>query len=154
MVHDAMPAPKDAIALLQADHEAVSQLFAAYEKSRSVPDKKALVAEICTTLSVHAQIKEEIFYPEVKAALHDRQLVSEVTAEHAGVKNLIAQLEGGVPDGEQCDARVRVLSEYLKHHVKEQQSGVFRMAENSLLDLDEVGARMTARRDDLLARAA
>ena len=118
-------ATKDAIALLKADHEAVSHLFAEYEKTRSVTNKKALVAEICTSLSVHAQIEEEIFYPAVKAVLKDKLLVPEATVEHASCKDLIAQLEGFEPDGEMYDAKVKVLSEYIKHHVKEEQNEIF-----------------------------
>ena len=147
-------APKDAIALLKADHEGVSQLFAEYEKTRSIPKKKALVAEICTALSVHAQIEEEIFYPAVKAALKDKLLVPEATVEHAGVKDLIAQLEGVEPDGEMYDAKVRVLSEYVKHHVKEEQTDMFPKAKSSSLDMVELGARMVARKAELMALAA
>lgn len=148
------PAPKDAIALLKADHEAVSQLFAEFEKTRSVPKKKALVAEICTALSVHTQIEEEIFYPAVKAALKDKLLVPEATVEHVGVKDLIAQLQGVEPDGEMYDAKVKVLSEYVKHHVKEEQSEMFPKAKAASLDMLELGARMAARKDDLLAQTA
>jgi hemerythrin-like domain-containing protein len=150
----AKPAPKDAIALLKADHEAVSQLFAEYEKTRSVPNKKALVAEICTALSVHAQIEEEIFYPAVKTALKDKLLVPEATVEHASLKDLIAQLEGAEPDGEVYDAKVKVLSEYVKHHVKEEQNEMFPKAKSSSLDMLELGARMAVRKDELLAQAA
>ena len=145
---------KDAIALLKADHEAVSQLFAEYEKTHSVPNKKALVAEICTALSVHAQVEEEIFYPAVKAALKDKLLVPEATVEHASVKDLIAQLEGVEPDGEMYDAKVKVLSEYVKHHVKEEQTEMFPQAKASSLDMVELGARLAARKTDLLAQAA
>ena len=144
---------KDAIALLKADHEEVSQLFAEYEKTRSVANKKALVAEICTALSVHAQIEEEIFYPAVKAALKDKLLVPEATVEHASVKDLIAQLEGVEPDGEMYDARVKVLSEYVKHHVKEEQSEMFPKVKASSLDMVELGARLAARKEDLMAQA-
>jgi hemerythrin-like domain-containing protein len=150
----AKPAPKDAIALLKADHEAVSQMFAVYEKTRSVPNKKALVAEICTALSVHAQIEEEIFYPAVKKALKDKLLVPEATVEHAGVKDLIAQLEGVEPDGEMYDAKVKVLSEYVKHHVKEEHNEMFPRVKSSSLDMVELGERMAARKDELLAEAA
>jgi hemerythrin superfamily protein len=145
------PAAKDAIALLKADHETVSGLFADYEKTRSVAKKKALVAEICTELSVHAQIEEEIFYPKVKAALKDTELVAEAMVEHAGVKGLIAELEGREPDGEMYDAKVKVLSEYVKHHVKEEQNEMFPKAKATSLDLLELGARMTARKAELLA---
>ena len=144
------PAPRDAIALLKADHEAVSQLFAEYEKTRSNATKKSLVAQICSALSVHAQIEEEIFYPAVKAALKDKLLVPEATVEHAGVKDLIAQLEGAEPDGEMYDAKVKVLSEYVKHHVKEEQTEMFPKVKASSADMLELGARMAARKDELM----
>lgn len=148
----AKPAPKDAIALLKADHEAVTQLFAEYEKTRSVSNKKALVAEICTALSVHAQVEEEIFYPAVKAELKDKLLVPEASVEHAGMKHLIAQLDGVEPDGEVFDAKVKVLSEYVKHHVKEEQTEMFPKAKASSLDMIELGARIAVRKEELLAQ--
>lgn len=144
-------AAKDAIALLKADHGAVSDLFADYEKTDSSKKKKALVAEICTELSVHAQIEEEIFYPAVKKALKDKLLVPEATVEHASVKDLIAQIEGVEPDGEVYDAKVKVLSEYVKHHVKEEQNEMFPKVKDTSLDLVELGAQMAARKADLLA---
>ena len=147
-------AAKDAIALLKADHVAVAQLFAEVEKTRSDAKKKALVAEICTALSVHAQIEEEIFYPAVKEALKDKLLVPEATVEHAGVKDLVAQLEGVDPDGEMYDAKVLVLSEYVKHHVKEEQTEMFPKVKESSLDLAELGERMALRKEELLARKA
>lgn len=145
------PAPKDAIALLRADHRKVSGLFADYEKTNSSKKKKALVAEICTELTVHAQIEEEIFYPAVKAALKDKLLVPEATVEHSSVKDLIAQIEGVEPEGEVYDAKVKVLSEYVKHHVKEEQNEMFPKVKDSSLDLVELGAQMAARKADLLA---
>ena len=153
-LHKASPKPQDAIALLKADHEAVSQLFDEYEKTRSAPNKKALVADICKALSVHAQIEEEIFYPAVKAALKDKVLVPEATVEHAGVKDLIAQLDGAEPDGEMYDAKVKVLSEYVKHHVKEEQGEMFPKAKASSLDMVELGEEMAARKEELMAQAA
>ncbi len=150
----AKPAPKDAIALLKADHSAVSDLFAEYEKTRSIPKKKALVAEICTALTVHAQLEEEIFYPAVKAALKDKLLVPEATVEHTGVTDLIKQLKGVEPDGEMYDAKIIVLSEYVKHHVKEEQTEMFPKAKASSLDMVELGARMAARKTELMAQAA
>ena len=152
----AAPAPSsapDAIAMLRADHKSVAHLFAEYEKTRSIARKKALVAEICLALSVHAQIEEEIFYPAVKTALKDKLLVPEATVEHAGVKSLIAQLEGVEPDGDMYDAKVKVLSEYVKHHVKEEQTGMFPKIRASLLDMIDLGARMAARKSVLLAQA-
>ena len=145
------PATKDAIALLRADHKEVSDLFADYEKTSSNAKKKALVAKICSELSVHTQIEEEIFYPAITTALKDKLLVPEATIEHGGIKDLIAQLEGAEPDGEMYDAKVKVLSEYVEHHVKEEQTGMFQKAKTTSLDLVELGARMAARKADLLA---
>ena len=145
---------KDAIALLKADHEAVNHLFAEYGKTRSVANKKSLVAEICTALTVHAQIEEEIFYPAVKAALKDKLLVPEAIVEQASVKDMIAQLEGVEPDGEMYDAKVKVLSEYVKHHVKEEQTEMFPKAKATSLNMADLGARMAARKEELLAQKA
>ncbi len=101
---------------------------------------------------MHAQIEEEIFYPEVKAALKDHELVPEATVEHASLKDLIAQLEAVEPDGEMYDAKVKVLSEYVKHHVKEEQNEMFPKVKASSLDLVALGARMATRKEMLLAR--
>ena len=144
-------APKDAIALLRADHGTVSGLFAFYEKAESSRMKKALVAEICSELSMHAQIEEEIFYPAVKAAMKDKLLVAEAAVEHGGIKDLIAQLEGLEPSGEIYDAKVQVLSEHVEHHVKEEQKEMFPKARATSLDMVALGARMAARKAYLLA---
>ena len=145
---------QDAIALLRADHKVVSDLFEEYEKSRSTSKKAQLVAKICTELSVHAQIEEEIFYPAVKAALKDKELIPEATIEHASVKDLIAQVEGVEPDGEMFDAKIKVLSEYVKHHVKEEHNEMFPKAKATRLDMAELGAQMAERKAELLAQRA
>lgn len=144
-------ATPDAIALLKADHRAVSALFADYEAAHSSASKKSIVSKICTALAVHAQIEEEIFYPDVKAAMKDKLLVPEATVEHAGVKELIGQLEGVAPNGEMYDAKVKVLSEYVKHHVKEEQNEMFPKVKETSLDLAALGARLAARKTELLA---
>ena len=142
---------KEATAMLRADHQLVSKLFDEYEATRSSSKKMQLVARICTELTVHAQIEEEIFYPAVKQALNDDELVPEATVEHATLKDLIAQIEGIEPDGEMFDAKVKVLSEYVKHHVKEEQNEMFPKAKDSDLDLVELGAQMAARKEEILA---
>ena len=145
---------QDAIALLRADHKVVSELFDEYEKSRSTSKKQQLVAKICTELTVHAQVEEEIFYPAVKVALKDKELIPEATVEHATVKDLIAQVEGVEPDGEMFDAKIKVLSEYIKHHVKEEQNEMFPKAKGTSLDMAELGAQMAKRKAELLAQRA
>jgi hemerythrin superfamily protein len=141
----------DAIAMLRADHRKVSALFAEFDGARSTARKKALVSAICAELTVHASLEEEIFYPAVKAALKDKQLVPEATVEHASLKNLIAQVEGAEPGGEMYDAKVQVMSEYVKHHVKEEQNEMFPKARKTRLDMAALGRRMAQRKRELLA---
>jgi len=145
------PAVQEATALLKADHRRVSDLFEQYEKSRSTAKKKALVATICMELGIHAKAEEEIFYPAVKAALKDKELVPEAIVEHASLKELIAQVEGKEPDGELFDAKIKVLSEYTKHHVKEEETEMFPKARKTTLDMKALGARIAARKDELKA---
>ena len=144
--------PQDAIAMLRADHKNVSALFEQFEKSRSPAKKKSLVQQICLELTVHAQIEEEIFYPAVQQALRDKELVPEARVEHASLKALIAQVEGVEPEGEMYDARVKVMSEYVKHHVKEEQNEMFAKVKTSRLDLAALGAQMDARKQELMAQ--
>ncbi|MCR2747843.1 hemerythrin domain-containing protein [Limnobacter parvus] len=150
-IFDTTETEMDAVSMLKADHEKVNALFEEYEKAESDEEKKELVAEICAELSVHAQLEEEIFYPAFKAAHEDKMLVPEATVEHATMMSLIEQIEGIEPDGEDYDAKVKVLSEYVKHHVKEEQSEMFTKAKTDSLDLDELGALMAERKIDLLA---
>ena len=143
--------PKEATALLRADHQLVSELFAQFENTRASLKKKALVDQICTALTVHAQVEEEIFYPAFKQAVRDKELVPEATIKHATLKALIGHVEGVQPVGEMYDAKIKVLSEYVKHHVKEEQNEIFPKAISSSLDLVELGVRMAARKEELMA---
>ena len=142
---------QDAIALLRADHKKVSELYAQYESTRSPAKKKALVATICMELSVHARVEEEIFYPAVKAALKDKEMIPEAQVEHASLKELIAQVKDREPDGEMFDAKIKVMSEYTKHHVKEEQNEIFPAAKKTRLDMLDLGARIAARKEELMA---
>jgi len=148
------PKAQNATALLRADHKLVSGLFAEYEKARSTAKKKELVSRICTELTVHARVEEEIFYPAVKLALKDDELIPEATVEHATLKALIAQVEGVEPDGEMFDAKIKVMSEYVKHHVKEEQNEMFPMAQSSKkLDMVALGAKLSERKAELLSES-
>lgn len=141
----------DAIALLRADHKKVSDLFEQFEKARSASRKRDLVAQICLELTVHAQIEEEILYPEVQAALKDKELVPEARVEHQSIKDLIAAVQDAEPDGEDYDAKVTVMGEWVKHHVKEEQNEMFPKAKKSRLDLVEMGERLRQRKEELMA---
>lgn len=140
---------QDATALLKADHKLVASLFADYEITNSNNKKKQLVEQICKELSIHAQVEEEIFYPAVQKALKDHELVPEATVEHATLKELIAQVKDIEPDGDMYDAKIKVLSEYVKHHVKEEESEMFPEAKGSNLNLVELGAQITQRKGEL-----
>lgn len=142
---------QDAIAMLREDHKKVAALFEEYEKARSVNVKRRLVETICQELTVHAEIEEEIFYPAFKQALKDKELVPEARVEHASVKDLIAQVQGKEPDGEDFDAKVKVMGEFVKHHVKEEQNEMFPKARKANLDLVELGRQMAERKQQLLA---
>ncbi len=148
----AAPKALDAIAMLRDDHKKVSALFDEYEKSRSATKKQAIVANICLELSVHATLEEEIFYPAVRAALKDRELVPEAIVEHATLKEFIAKVDGKLPDGDMFDAQIQVMGEYVKHHVKEEQNEMFPKARGSKLDMAELGQRMLERKQELLAQ--
>lgn len=145
------PKAPDAITMLRDDHKKVSALFEEYEKSRSATKKQDIVSTICLELSVHATLEEEIFYPAVRAALKDRELVPEAIVEHATLKEFIAKVEGKVPDGDMFDAQIQVMGEYVKHHVKEEQNEMFPKARSTKLDMAELGQRMMERKQELLA---
>ena len=103
---------------------------------------------------MHAQVEEEIFYPAVKAALKDKELVPEAIIEQATMKDLIAKFEVDQPDGKMFDAKVKVLSEYVKHHVKEEQNEMFPKARASDLGMMELRAEIAARKEEVMALRA
>src|SRR3954469_21230195 len=118
----------DAVALLKEDHRKVEELFASFEKAHDTDRKQKLVQQICTELTVHTMIEEEIFYPACTGQVEDEELVQEAYVEHDGAKVLMAELIASSPDDEFYDAKVMVLSEMIKHHVKEEEKrseGVF-----------------------------
>jgi hypothetical protein len=152
----AAPASRDAIALLKADHRQVEEWFEQFEKTRSDERKQQLATQICKALEVHAKIEEEIFYPAFLEATEEEDLHHEAAIEHAGAKKLIAEIEGSGPDDEYYDARVTVLSEMIKHHVKEeeQRDGMFAKARQSEMDLEQLGEQLAARKAQLEGTAS
>ena len=145
---------QDAIKLLKADHDEVAELFAQYEKQKKKNGngKPELIEKICTALTVHAQIEEEIFYPAARNALEEdgEELLDEAEVEHASIKSLVDQLEVMGWDDELCDAKVKVLSEYVKHHVKEEETEMFPKIKKADLDLDALGMEMAERKTELM----
>jgi hemerythrin superfamily protein len=141
---------QDAIALLKADHEKVEGLFDQFEKTRSDDKKVSLAQEICMELKIHTTIEEELFYPAAREAIDDNDLLNEAEIEHESAKELISQIEQGSPDDEKWSARVTVLGEYIKHHVKEEQNEMFREVRKADLDLKALGQQMLTRKEELM----
>jgi hypothetical protein len=144
-------AQQDAIALLKQDHRTVEELFAKFEKASGDGRKQSIAEEICLELSVHAQIEEEIFYPACEGKV-DEDLLKESYVEHDGAKVLIAEIIAGGPDDEFYDAKVKVLSEEIEHHVEEEEKrmeGLFAQARKAGLDMDALGQELAARKQQL-----
>jgi len=146
--------PQDAVDLLIADHHRVARLFAEFDALKedgSDEAKSALVAQICQELTVHTAIEEELFYPAVRDAIEDDDLMDEAVVEHAGAKELIAQLQAAHPDDDLYDAKVTVLGEQIDHHVEEEEGSMFPQAKGSGLDTVTLGAALLKRKAELLA---
>ena len=140
----------DAIALLEADHREVEALFDRYEAAEDDAQKGELAAQICLALTVHAQIEEELFYPPAREKTGDADLVDEAIVEHMAAKTLIAQIEAMQPGQPLYDAKVKVLSEQIRHHVEEEESELFPEVRETRVDLDTLGARLADRKAELL----
>ena len=154
-LHDV--SPQDAIGMLIADHKRVANFFADFKRltdeEGSSKARAAVVAQICQELTVHTQLEEEIFYPAVRKATHDDHQMDEALVEHAGAKQLIAQLKDAAPDEDLYDARVTVLREQIDHHVDEEEGSMFPKARYSGVDTVELGAAMLARKAEILSGA-
>ena len=143
----------DAIKLLKNDHDEVAAMFKQFFKMRKDGAQKGdLIDQICTALSVHAEIEEEIFYPACRDALGEdgERMMDEAEIEHASLKNLIEQIEDADPDDEMTAAKIKVLCDYVTHHVKEEEGKIFPKAKKCGLDLDELGAELMERKQELM----
>jgi hypothetical protein len=131
--------------MLRADHARVAQLFARFEAARGAERKEKLAERICDDLEVHTELEEKVFYPAVRGAIHDDALMDEATVEHQTAKNLIEEIRSMSPSDDLYDARVKVLGEYVQHHVKEEHTEMFPKARKSGVDLRDLAERMRAR---------
>lgn len=145
--------PDDAIALLIADHKKVKDLFEQYDAlgDRSKANKKKVAAQICLELTIHTHLEEEIFYPAVRGPIADEDLMDEALVEHAGAKDLIAQISEMDPGDDLYDAKVKVLSEQIDHHVGEEEDEMFPKVRKTKVDLVALGQRMAERKEELMA---
>jgi len=150
---------KDACDLLDADHRNVRKMFKDYEEliesraRNSAQSKMDLARQICMELTVHAQIEEEIFYPAVREAIKDTDLLDEAEVEHQSAKELMAQIEAGAEADDMFDAKVKVLGEYVDHHIKEEKSELFAKARAARkLDLVAMRDELEARKEELMSK--
>jgi selenocysteine-specific translation elongation factor len=143
----------DALALLKADHDKVKALFLEFDALKGNQDedrrKAELVDEICYELTLHSMLEEEIFYPALRAALDDDELLDEADVEHAGARELIGQLEIMAPGDDHYDATVTVLGEEVEHHIGKEEGEMFEAARLAGIDLDDLGEQLAARKDEL-----
>lgn len=143
----------NAVGLLTRDHEKVKQLLRDFEQLRKEKAagnrRRELVSQICNELKVHTQLEEEIFYPTVRSALEQEELIEEARVEHMSARSLIKHIEGMDPNDELYDATVTVLGEYVKHHINEEEKELFPQVESSGLDLQQMGAEMKNRKEEL-----
>lgn len=146
--------PADAIKLLRDDHREVKNWFKEYEKLEDEAKREALARKICAALTVHARIEEEIFYPALRESIEDQDLLDEAAVEHASAKQLIAEIESMSPDEELFDAKVKVLGEYVMHHVQEEEQEMFPEARESDVDLRALGAQLSKRKAELMKKAS
>lgn len=152
----AKSASVDAISLLIEDHEKVKKLFKQYEKlskNDDVDGKVEVANQICEELTIHTMIEEEIFYPAARSAIEE-DLINEAEVEHASAKDLIAQIREMAGDDPMYDATVKVLSEYIDHHVKEEETEMFPKAKKAKMDLEGLGVQMMERKEELSAEIA
>lgn len=140
----------EAVAFLMRQHREVEDLFDTFENTEADQEKAALVDKICLALAVHAKIEEELFYPDAEDAVEEPDLVDEAYVEHATAKDLIAQLESMTVGDQYYDAKVKVLSEYIAHHVKEEETELFPQAIRAKMELDDLGRKLEARSAQLM----
>ena len=144
-----------AIQLLKKDHREVDAMFDEYEQLEDDAEKLALFQKIALALKVHTRIEEEIFYPAERGEVED-DMLDEAYVEHDGAKKLIAEIEAMNPGDEFYDAKVKVLGEYIKHHVKEEEQpgGIFAQSKKGEEDLNAMGERLKARKEELMGQMA
>lgn len=145
----------DAIDLLKRDHREVENLFAEFAKATDEQRRIELAQRICSELSIHAKVEEELFYPAARDALghDDAALVYEADVEHASLKQLIAQIDGNSPDDEMFTARMQVLKEYVQHHVREEEMRLMPAVRRSVINLDTLGDSIAQRKQALAEQA-
>jgi hemerythrin superfamily protein len=145
--------PADAIKLLKDDHREVKTWFKEFENLEDNGEKEALARRICLALTIHARIEEELFYPALRKVIADEDLLDEAEVEHASAKELIAEIESMTADDRLFDAKIKVLGEYVMHHVGEEENELFPEARDADVDLKALGVQLSKRKAELMKKA-
>lgn len=140
----------EATTLLMQDHAEVKAMFLQHQAERDTEMRSVLAQKICTALTVHAMVEEEIFYPEAGQALEDDEMVTEAVEEHGEMKDEIAKIVDGMSAGKSASRNVNKLEQLVEHHVKEEESEMFPDMRETGMDLYELGGQMAARRAEAL----
>jgi hemerythrin superfamily protein len=143
----------DVLALLKQDHDRVKKLFRRFEGMKDSADGeelRELVEEACAALTVHAELEEELFYPRARESIREDELIDEAEVEHASAKQLISQIEGMDPEDPKYSATFTVLTEYVKHHIQEEEKELFPQVRKARVNLKELGAEAMQRREELM----
>jgi hemerythrin superfamily protein len=143
--HRREPSTTDAIAYLKADHRAVEGLFRAYEKAgdRAFRTKRKLVDDMVRELVQHSAIEEQVFYPAARRGVpSSTDDVLESLEEHHIVKWLLSELVGMDPRDERFNAKVAVLVENVRHHIRDEEHDLFpevraQLGRKALVELGE-----------------
>ena len=147
----AQAAASDPIAMLKDDHRKVEGLFASFETARNRAQRQRIAGDICAALKLHAELEERIFYPATRDESDKDDKLDEAQVEHDAVKLLIRDIEGAAPDSPFYAAKVKVLSEYVRHHVTEEEApdGILEAARKAGVDLARIGEEMARLRERL-----
>lgn len=135
--------------LLREDHQRVKELFSRFDETDEMTTKAEIVEQTLLELTIHTALEEEIFYPAVRTQDDSDSTVDQAEEEHHVAKILIAELETMDPGDPRFDAKFRVLSEAVRHHIQEEELNMLPEAERSGLDMAVLGARMMERREML-----
>ena len=146
----------EAISQLTADHARVKKMFKQYDRlaegDAGEREKQQLATMICAELTAHATAEEEVFYPAARSVLNEPDLIDEADVEHASAKDLIAQIERSSPSDDHYDAKVKVLGEYINHHVQEEEGEIFPKVRRKKLDTVSLGEQIAQRKAQIMQK--